>query len=579
MKTLLLALVSIFMASILAASGGKPNVILILADDLGYMDIGAFAERATGVGVDEQYFETPNLDTLASNGVSFSQAYACPLCAPTRSSILTGKYAGRIGFTTATPPTVRSWYNSGKVPPAGYKAQDAIFWGDPIKEEQALWNGSTLLALPSGQAADLGQDELTLAEVLNEKGYESAFIGKWHLGGHGSEGYDPKSQGFRELAYYDAGGSPYFNWRGEWASKEPHHKEMPQTELFWSSLGEDTGKAYLTDELTAQAQSYIRSHTETKPDQPFFLYFCQFSLHAPLQAKKDEVAYFERKQTRGWNDHDNATYAAMIKSLDDSIGGLLDVLRETEQLEDTLIVFMSDNGGVSWPLNQRTRSEETRPTSNAPFKGGKAMVFEGGIRVPLFFYWKGKIESSQWVDRAVDCNDIFPTILDLAGLDEEPFYESIDGRSVASMLTSDDLEAQEYDRDTFFWHYPFNVIVHNPVDALPLTPHSAIRKGPHKLIYDWSGRLWLYDIENDPSEKRNLAESHPELARSLFAELNLWLEENVEDKYLPTLNPTYRASNDKRGYKFVDLREELLGNAFAIQPKPEESVSHLVTEN
>ena len=561
----------------------RPNVLLILADDTGYTDIGAFAARITGVPVEEQFYETPHLDSLAANGVSFGQAYACPLCSPTRSSLLTGRYASKLGFTTATPPSVRSWYNSGKAPPAGYMAQDAIFWGDPIETQQALWNGSTLLALPSGQSGDDGRDEITLAEALNGSGYRSAFLGKWHLGGHGSLGYEPHDQGFEEIAYCDAGGSAYFNWRQAWAPDQPpYHKEMPQARWHGSRLGQDTGAAYLTDELTAQASQFIRSHAASKPEQPFFLYFCHFALHAPLQAKKEDIGYFEAKAQRGWNGHDNATYAAMNRSLDESVGELLKVLEETKQLENTLIVFASDNGGVSWPLNQQTLSEATRPTSNAPLKGGKAMLFEGGIRVPLLFYWKGKIEGGRWVDRVVDCNDVFPTVLDLAGIPPDPSYgdresgPAIDGRSLASLIDPRRNTARVYERDTFFWHYPFNVIVRNPVDGLPLTPHSAIRKGAHKLIFDWSGRLWLYDVEKDLSESRNLVDEKPELVRALFAELNQWLERNVEDKYLPSLNPDYNASKDERSYPFVDLRRKLLGEDFAIQPKPPESRSHLV---
>ncbi len=558
----------------------KPNIILILADDTGYTDLGAFAERLTGTPASQQFYETPNLDKLVNEGTAFSQAYACPLCSPTRSSILTGRYAGKIGFTTATPGTVNTFYNQGKTPPPGYLAQDAVFWGDAIKEQQALWNGSSLQALPSGQSNDQGRDATTIAEVLNEVGYRSGFIGKWHLGGHGSKGYEPHDQGFEEIAYSDAGGSAYFNWRKRWDNHKVIHPNMPQERLYSGKSGADTGEEYLTDDLTVQAVDYIRSHVQSEEEQPFFLYFCHFALHGPIQAKKEDIAYFDSKQTKGWNNHTNATYAGMVKSLDESIGSLVGVLEETDQLENTLIVFMSDNGGVSWPMNQKTRADDSRATWNAPLKGGKAMVYEGGIRVPLFFYWKDKIEGGQWVDRAVDCNDIFPTVLEMAGVDLDPFYQpakgpAIDGQSLSGLIKDPSGEAASYDRDTFFWHYPFNVIVHNPMDDLPLTPHSAIRKGPYKLIYDWSGRLRLYNIEKDVSEKIDLVEKKPKLVQSLFGELNTWLEKNVAEKYYPTLNPGYDPSRDVRDYPFVDLRKKMLGKKYAIQPKPAHSVSHL----
>ncbi|MDA0347189.1 MAG: sulfatase [Verrucomicrobia bacterium] len=558
----------------------KPNILLILADDTGYTDLGAFAERITGTPTHQQLYETPNLDKLVGEGTAFQQAYACPLCSPTRSSILTGRYAGKIGFTTATPGSVRTFYNQGIAPPPGYLAQDAIYWGDSIREQQALWNGSSLQALPSGQANDLGRDAITLAEALNQDGYRSAFIGKWHLGGHGSKGYEPHDQGFEEIAYIDAGGSVYFDWRKIWDNHKPVHPRMPQDKLYNGKSGKETGEKYLTDDLSAQASAFIRSHVKTRGGQPFFLYFCQLALHGPIQAKKEDVDYFESKPTKGWNNHTNATYAGMVKSLDESVGSLVDVLKETDQLENTLIVFMSDNGGVSWPMNQQTRADDSRATWNAPLKGGKAMLFEGGIRVPLFFYWKGKIKGGQWVDRAVDCNDIFPTILEMAGVDVKPYQKpslgpAIDGQSLVGLIENPTGEQTSYDRDTFFWHYPFNVIVHNPVDGMPLAPHSAIRKGPHKLIYDWSGRLWLYNIDEDISETQNLAGAKPELTRALFSELNEWLGENVADKYLPTLNPGYNPASDGRSYPFVDYRALLLGDSYKIKPKPRHSVNNL----
>ncbi len=554
----------------------KPNVLLILADDMGYTDLGAYAERTTGTPLEGQFYETPHLDKLVNEGVAFSQAYVCPLCSPTRSSLITGRYAAKIGFMTATGGRAQSWYNQGLTPPSGYMAQDVTSWKDDIKEEQALENGSTLIALPAGTPYDQGRDEVTLAEVLNQHGYRSAFIGKWHLGGHGSKGYEPHDQGFEEIAYYDAGGSHYFDWQKAWDRKNPIHDTMPQEQLHIGKSGQPTDENYLTDDLTVQATRFIKSHVESRNEKPFFLYFCHFALHGPLQAKEEDIAYFEAKATKGWNGHTNATYAAMTRSLDDSVGALVKTLEETGQLENTLIVFMSDNGGVSWPLNQKTRDDATRPTHNAPLKGGKAMVFEGGIRVPLVFYWKGKLTQSQWIGRAVDCNDIFPTILEYAGIDPQPFYASadrpaIDGRSIASLIGSSNKETtSQYNRETFFWHYPFNVIVHNPVDNLPLTPHSAIRKGPHKLIYDWSGRLWLYNIEEDISETSNLADENPELAQSLFQELSTWLEQNVSDRYLPTLNSSYNPAQDERDYPFTDFRQKFLGADQAIKPAPEQ---------
>ncbi|MCG8526530.1 MAG: sulfatase [Opitutales bacterium] len=542
----------------------KPNIVLILADDLGISDLGAYAERWTGTSPEKQFYETPAIDALIHNGTAFSQAYACPLCSPTRSSILTGKYAARIGFQTATGGRAQSWYNQNKTPPKGYLSQDAVFWLDNIPTEQAVWNGTTLLALPTESNGPAERDVTTIAELLNANGYRSAFVGKWHVGGHGSQGSTPKDNGFEEIAWCDAGGSLYFNWEKSWNRKKLIYPTMPQEELFIGKSEPVEPSVYLTDYLTDESVELMEAHFARESPEPLFLYLCHFAMHAPLQAKQEDIHYFEEKDTLGWNGHRHSSYAAMLRSLDQSIAKIVSTLKKAGQLDNTWIIFMSDNGGVTWPLNQRTKDPTSIATSNAPFLGGKAMVFEGGIRVPLFIYHASKSKHG-WIDRPVDCNDILPTIADLAGVSLK--NSDLDGQSLGEFL-SDETESFPYSRERFFWHYPFNVKVHHPLDHLPLTPHSAIRAGDYKLIYDWSGRLWLFDLENDPSEKNNLVEVEPELTQQLFRELNEWLSENVADRYLPTLNPDYDPEKDTRDYPFVDLRNEYLGSSFAIQPRP-----------
>lgn len=551
----------------------KPNVIVILADDLGIVDMNAYATKFTDAKPSQMYYETPNLDRLTNEGVAFSQAYACHLCSPARASLLTGKYAARTGFTTAVGGNVRTFYNQAIDPPKGYVAQDAIVWQDKIDIQQALLNGTTRDALAAGHPTDNGQDETTLAEAMPN--HNSAFIGKWHLGGHGSQGWQPADHGFKEISYFDEGGSPYFNWRETWECGKKLFPKTPQAKLLRGKSGGDLGQDYLTDELTEHAVAFLRqqTHNQSANAKPFFLHFCHFAVHTPFQGRADDVEHFEQKATKGWNGHDNAVYAAMLKRLDVSVGRILDTLKETGLDDNTLVVLMSDNGGVMY----------TNPlaTNNAPFKGGKGLHFEGGIRVPLVVRWKGHVAGNRWCNVPVDCNDIFPTVLDLMGYDttEHTKTGGIDGRSIAPLLTDPANSNDAYPRDTFFWHYPLNVIVKSPEDGFPSAPSSAIRSGDWKLIFDWSGAIRLYNIADDPYEKENRSAEMPTKAVELFVQLNDWIDENVDVKYTPAINPDYDSTKESRTRPFVDLRRKYLGDERAIRTVDQDPRFKLIPGN
>ena len=282
------AIVLLFTPSIVQAGDGdisqkRPNVVLILADDLGWMDLASYAARVRDVDRSECFYETPNLDRLADLGMSFSQAYACPLCSPARASILTGQYAARHGFLTASGHTRGSYHSRKMTPPEGFHIHDR-------KQSTAEQTNSALgyigpsftFVLQSGQEVD-SYDALTIPEAL--KGYRSAMAEKWHLGALGIQVYQPQDQGFDDvLAYHDHGGSHYFNWRKDW------HKP-----------GADLGIDYLTDDLTECAVRFIRECAAS--GEPFFLYFPHFAVHAPREAKLEDVDYFSKKPNRGWNGH------------------------------------------------------------------------------------------------------------------------------------------------------------------------------------------------------------------------------------------------------------------------------------
>ncbi|MFH4967001.1 sulfatase [Gaetbulibacter sp. M240] len=528
----------------------KPNIIFILADDLGIMDIQSYATHFTSADTTTMFYETPNLNKLMAEGISFSQAYVNQLCSPTRAGVITGKYSARLGFTTAMPLR-KTYYNQNLPVPEGYYPHDVLEHKDDIKIEQALKNGISNSALPSGSPIDNGLNETTIAEVLND--YDSAFIGKWHVGGFGAKDYQPEDQGFEALAWYDAGGSVYYNWRDKWNDKSKEvFPEMPQDVWNIGHAGNDSGHEYLTDDLTEKALDFIEDRSQRK-DKPFLLYFSHFAVHSPYQGKKSEVAYFEKKETRGWNNHKDPVYASMLKSLDRSVGEILNKLKETGIDENTLIVFLSDNGGIDSKVTPNGKG-----TDNAPFLGGKACLTEGGIRVPFIFRWKGHTEEGKWVDVPVDYTDLFPTLLQIAGhdYDREINHLSLDGESLVSLFTDRENEQKRYTKRTQYWHYPFNVIYNSPFDKLPLTPCSAIRDGDYKLIFDWYGRFHLFNIQKDPYEKNDISKENPELTQKLFYKLMNWLVENVDKRYWPILNPDYNPQKEIRSIPFKNLFEQ-----------------------
>jgi len=514
-----------------AGAGRKrPNVVLMLADDLGWMDLASYAARVRGVNRTECYYETPNLDRLADQGLSFSQAYACPLCSPARASILTGQYAARHGFLTASGHTTGSYASRKMTPPEGYHIYDRKE-NEANKANPALGyiSPSFTYVLQSGQDAD-SYDALTIPEALD--GYRSAMVGKWHLGALGVKGYQPQDQGFGDvLAYHDHGGSHYFDWRKEW------HKP-----------GDDLGIDYLTDDLTKRAVRFIRDCAESA--EPFFLYFPHFAVHGPREAKPEDIDYFSKKPNRGWNGHSSSEYAGVLRGLDNSVGEILDALEKLGITENTLVIFMSDNGGI----------DREDVTSNAPLRAGKASKYEGGIRVPLIVRWPGKTTAGSICDVPVDCNDIFPTILSAAGQDADLVSLKLDGESLLPLFADPKNSSERYSRKSFFWHAPFGGMDKKGKYS---PGHSAMRKGNYKLLFDHQGYLEIYDLSSDLSEANNLVDQMPEKAKQLFVELIGWLDATVANRYIPRPNPLYSpdANAASAAPPCRDLRRELLGKA------------------
>lgn len=447
----------------------KPHIILILVDDMGWTDAVCYGSR---------YYETPNIDRLAAEGMRFTDSYAsCAVCSPTRASIMTGRYPVRSGITD----WIRSRFQGGQVPldgknPGGYE-------GDETKKllcpENARW---------------LELDEITMAEVLKLAGYTSCHIGKWHLGF--TEWY-PDRQGFDDNiggcdygqppSYFD----PYFR---------SGHGSIPTLQP--RKVGE-----YLTDREADDAVRFIRNHK----DKPFFLHMAHYAVHTPLEGKNDRVKYYASKQA---TNQENATYAAMVESVDQAVGRILDVCGELGIADNSLILFTSDNGGY------------LQATHNAPLRSGKGYPYEGGIRVPLIVRWPGMVEPGTECRVPVSSIDYFPTVCEAASV-ALPSDRPIDGLSLMPLLT----QKANLDREDLFWHFP-----HYRGD---IVPYSIIRSRNWKLIKRYEEPVFeLFNLREDLSETEELSCRYPEKVQELDRKLVKWLEETGAK--IPKPNPGYK---------------------------------------
>jgi len=475
-RYVLFAIVALSLVSpAIAAKDAKPkNVVFILVDDLGYMDIGA--------NNPDTFYETPNIDQLATEAMRFTNGYAAnPVCSPTRYSIMTGKHPSRVDATNYF-----SGRRSGRFNPA------------PLHSDMPL-------------------AEVTLAEALKPVGYRTAFLGKWHLGP--TEEFWPRAQGFDINVGGHAAGGP---WGGGYFSpyKIPTLEDGPQGE-------------HLTARLAADASKIIED--ATKDETPFLVYLSFYSVHTPLQAPKDLIEKYKKKaaeladagkpefaeEEQVWGDRKrqvrirqcHATYAAMVESMDTAVGRVLDTLKRLGIDDNTAVFFMADNGGLS--------TSEGSPTSNLPLRGGKGWLYEGGIREPYMVKWPGVTKPGSTCDVPVVSMDFYPTILDVAGLDARP-EQHLDGQSLKPLLTGD---SKQFDRDTLYWHYPH----YSNQGGIP---GAAIREGNLKLIERFEdGRVHLYDLSTDIGEQTDLAEKMPQDVERLREKLHKWYKE-VDAKFL-----------------------------------------------
>ncbi len=447
------------------------NFVFFLIDDYGWMDLGANNPHC--------FYDTPNLDRLAKSGMTFTDGYAAnPVCSPTRYSIMAGKYPSRVDAT--------NWFSG---------TRSGLFNPAPLHSNMPL-------------------EEITLAEALQDHGYKTAFLGKWHLG-H-DEKYWPEHQGFDTNVGGWAVGSP----RGGYFAPFDNPR-----------LGEYDTASHLPKVLTDESLKLL----DQFGDDLFLLYLSFYSVHTPLQGREDLVTKYEARR-KEWLAADEAqfgpeeqvwpgagdrrvrirqchpTYAAMVEAMDEQIGRVLDKLEELELDDRTAVILMSDNGGLS--------TSEGSPTSNFPLRGGKGWLYEGGIREPFLIRWPGITDPGAKCDVPVTSTDFYPTMLDMAGLplrDEQ----HLDGVSLVPLMAG----GTEIERDALYWHYPH-------YSNQGGFPGGAIRMGDWKLIERFEdGRVHLYNLRLDIGEREDLAFAYPDRVEQMRAKLHAWYKE-VDAKFL-----------------------------------------------
>ena len=458
----------------------KPNIVFILADDLGWRDLGCYGST---------FHKTPNIDVLARRGMRFTQAYAAnPLCSPTRSSILTGLYPARIGITSPVCHLKEEIFEE--------KLQDKA--------------PSAAKVLSAVSATRLKLEYFTLAEAMKEAGYRTGHFGKWHLG---HEPYDPLHQGFDVDFPHWPGPGPAGSYVAPWKFPEDLLKGKP---------GE-----HIEDRVGSEVVRFIRDNRY----RPFFVNYWCFSVHSPWGGKPELVEKY-RAAADPNNPQRNPVYGSMVHSLDENVGRVVKTIDELGLADRTVLVFLSDNGGVNW-LDDRMRAQfhmDVPPTSNLPLRGGKATLYEGGTREPCLVVWPGSTKPGSTNDAIVQSIDFYPTLLEIAGLKPKPGLK-LDGLSFVPAL-----RGGKSPRETVFCHFP-----HQGVDRLGAGAY--VRQGDWKLIRrfcdneDRTDRHELYNLRDDLGETADLAAKMPEKVKELAALLDGFLKDTRA--VVPKPNPAY----------------------------------------
>lgn len=459
----------------------QPNVIFILADDLGWRDVGYMGSV---------YYQTPHIDALANSGMIFKNAYsASPLCSASRSAIITGRYPSKTGIIDASChlKEVRLAAEVRPKSPPFAKALSVI------------------------SATRLNLDFYTLGEAFKDAGYATAHIGKWHLG---AEPFDPLHQGFDiDIPHTNSSGPNPNGWFAPWPVWPGHGK-----------VGDN-----LEDAMTDEVVNYIKSHK----DKPFLLDYWSFSVHGPWDAKKNLIDKYAILANPNDPQH-NPVYAGMVETFDNGVGRIMQTLKEEGLLGNTIIVFCSDNGGVNWAegANIPDPYKQVPITSNLPLRAGKATDYNGGVHVPLAVIWPGHTKAGSSNNTPVSGVDIYPTLLDMCGIKQKTGVD-YDGKSFVPALQN-----KEFKRGPIFFHFPTYIKLTNQV------PATAVIDGDFKLIRDYcdnddqTDRFELYNLKDDISEKNDLADKMPQKVQELNKLITKFLTQS--NTVIPKPNPNYR---------------------------------------
>ena len=466
---------SLLPAYAFAQTRDKPNILFILVDDWGWTDLSSAGSK---------YYETPNIDRLRKEGMWFSQAYSVgPNCAPSRASLMTGKYTPRHGIYTVG--------NADR--------------GNSVDRKLIPVENNTVL----------NPSFVTIAEELQNAGYSTGLIGKWQLGGKG-KGADARAQGFEHVVGGTGGTSAYFYPYNKDGKASPHEGITSGRE------GE-----YLTDRLTDEALKFLDNNKQ----KPFFLYLSYFAVHTPIEAKADIIAKYQSKKGDAY--HHNPVYAAMIQSADEGIGRVLKQLDALELTENTLVVFFSDNGGMG------------AVTAQHPLRGSKGMLYEGGVRVPLIVKWPGKTKAGSQTDSPVIGIDFYPTLLEVARV-SKPLNAEVDGQSFVPLLSGKPAAQRDIFWHFPAYLEAYKGGKRNR-DAFRTRPASTIRSGDFKLhqFYE-DGHVELYNIRADIGETKDLAKSNPAKTKELKGKLETW-KQQTNAPVPTQLNPEYMRGGPPRG--------------------------------